>query len=307
MCSIDGINIQPNISRNIEGAKDWPHCDQTKRDDIFKCVQGQAVLTNTSAAFRASPTSHKYFREIMKVAGIPDNNSNWAKFTDDQLAKIKRSVILPNKVPFQVPIKAEKGSIILWLSTTVHSAMSASFKEMPTPEDPFKGWRGVAYVCYRPKSEFTSNQLKVLDDCLENNRGVNHWATKVYSSICNGPYARKQVISPTIQRLVDDPKLIYEVTKFKPSKGSCLINEPITVSSYEEVIQKAANEGHDTLKYKQALSSISNENEWPSLGQKGNGTENNSNIKEQQKLSVQGVSNRNSKVSRVQGAAWKRN
>ena len=38
VCSIDGINIQPNIVRNDREQKDWPHCDQTSRDDIFKCV-----------------------------------------------------------------------------------------------------------------------------------------------------------------------------------------------------------------------------------------------------------------------------
>lgn len=70
VCSIDGINVQPNISRNIEGTKDWPHVDQTEQDNIFKCVQGQVVLTNTAAGFVASPTSHKYFRDIMKMQGF---------------------------------------------------------------------------------------------------------------------------------------------------------------------------------------------------------------------------------------------
>jgi hypothetical protein len=218
VCSIDGINIQPNISRNIEGERDWAHTDQTERDDSFKCVQGQVVLTNSAASFRASPTSHKYFKEIMEVAGIEDNNSNFAKFSDDQLAKIKKDVLVPNNVPFQLPIRAEKGSVILWFSTTIHSSMSSGTKETTTPDDAFKGWRGVSYVCYRPKSDFSMDQLKVLEDCIENNLGTNHWSTKVLK-----PNARNQVISPTIDRLLKNPQLVYEVTKFKPDKASCLV------------------------------------------------------------------------------------
>lgn len=235
VCSIDGINIQPNISRNTEGEKDWPHFDQTERDDIFKCVQSQVVLTNTTAAFRASPTSHKYFTDMLELAGIPDNGFNFAKFTDDQIEELKASIISPNKVPFQVPIKAEKGSVILWLSSTMHSAMSARSKANPTPEDPFKGWRGVVYVCYRPKSDLTADQLKILDDCLENNRGTSHWSTRVFSHPSIQKRNNKQFylnsngieqeISPIIKQFCDDPKLVYDVTKYQPSKGSNLIYE----------------------------------------------------------------------------------
>ena len=130
VCSIDGINIQPNISKHLGKEKDWAHCDQTTRDDIYKCVQGQVVLTNTEACFRASPTSHKHFLEIMETCEIPDTDRNFVKFDDRQLEKIMRDIVSPNNVPFQIPIKAKKGSVILWFSTMVHSAMSSSRKEI---------------------------------------------------------------------------------------------------------------------------------------------------------------------------------
>ena len=85
VCSIDGINVQPNISRMPTGEKDWPHCDQTERADIFKCVQGQVVLTNTNASFRATPKSHKHFVDMMKIAeavGHPYNKvAKWFNHT----------------------------------------------------------------------------------------------------------------------------------------------------------------------------------------------------------------------------------
>jgi hypothetical protein len=226
VCSMDGINIQPNIARKSTGEKDWPHCDQTERSDIFKCVQGQVVLTNTTASFRATPKSHKHFVDIMKIAGVPDDSRNFMKFTDEQLDAIQENIVLPNNISWQVPIKANKGSVILWLSTTVHSGMSSEIKETPTKEDPFIGWRGVVYVCYRPKSEFNEDELKVLEDCLENNHGTNHWSTKVFSSKPRPAdlYARKQVISPTMEKLVANPQLVYEQIKFKPHKSSFLIN-----------------------------------------------------------------------------------
>ena len=166
----------------------------------------------------------------MELAGIPDTystKSTQARFTDDQAEKIKESIMKQNNAPFQLPIRAEKGSIILWFSTTIHSAMSATCKETSTRDDPFKGWRGVVYVCYRPKPEFSFHQLEVLKDCLENNLGTNHWATKVYSLTYKGKHARKQMVSPNIKRLVDEPRLVYEIVNFKPNNDSCLVNETL--------------------------------------------------------------------------------
>ena len=217
VCSIDGINIQPNISREEEG-NDWPHCDQTERDDIFKCVQGQVVLTNSSASFRATPKSHKHFKEVMKAADIPDSSMNFAPLSY-HVDKITSSVISPNKMSFQVPIQAEKGSVILWFSTTIHSAKSISRKEVPTPDDPFKGWRGVVYVCYRPRSEFNTQQLIALQNCIEENVGTSHWAKPIMPVGTNKVHPL-----PDMQKVIKNPKLVYDITNFSPEQDCFLIN-----------------------------------------------------------------------------------
>jgi len=215
VCSIDGINIQPNISRDAD-EKDWPHCDQTERDDILKCVQGQVVLTNSSASFRASPTSHKYFREIMEAAGVPDSNCNFTALSK-HIDKITPSLIASDN--FQVPIQAEKGSVILWFSTTIHSAKSISRKEIPTLDDPFKGWRGVVYVCYRPRSEFDELQLHGLQNCVEHNKGTNHWGKPFV------PFGHnKEHPLPEMERVIRNTKLVYNITNFTPKKNCFLIN-----------------------------------------------------------------------------------
>jgi len=225
ICSMDGVNVQPNISRKSTGEKDWPHCDQTERADIFKCVQGQVVLTNTNASFRATPKSHNHFVDLMDIAKVPDSSRNFMKFTDEQLDEIQEKIVVPNNLSWQVPIKAQKGSVILWLSTTVHSGMSSEIKETPTQDDPFKGWRGVVYVCYRPKSEFNQDELNVLDDCLQTNGGTNHWSTKVFSLKPRKAdlYAQKQVLSTEMENLVANPQLVYEKLNFKPLERSYLI------------------------------------------------------------------------------------
>ncbi len=101
--------------------------------------------------------------------------------------------------------------------------MQSGIKETPTEEDPFKGWRGVVYVCYRPKSEFSQAQLELLEDCLENNRGTNHWATWIW------PLRRSNADKPIdgIPKLLEQPDLVYGITKFKPHKKSFLINETL--------------------------------------------------------------------------------
>merc|ERR1712013_455710 len=232
VCSLDGINIQPNVSRDISHEKDWPHCDQTRRDDIFKCVQGQVVLTNTQACFRASPKSHHHFVQIMETCSYPDNNSNWAKFTDEKLKIIKQNILEPNQVNFQVPIRSSKGSVVLWFSSTIHSAMSSGVKEKATHADPFKGWRGVVYVCYRPLQEFTAGELNVLEQCINGNKGTNHWATKVFTQP-RGRNAFGLGLSENIEKYWNNRPWVYQDLGFKPHLKSCLINEPIDMNGID--------------------------------------------------------------------------
>lgn len=56
--SNDGINGLPPYHKSNSNS-DWPHVDQTIRGNPLLCVQGQAVLTNTSSALRASLKSHQ--------------------------------------------------------------------------------------------------------------------------------------------------------------------------------------------------------------------------------------------------------
>lgn len=178
----DGINIKPNIGPIQTGqSKDWAHLDQTIRNNIYKCVQGQAVLTNTTASFVASPKSHLVFEKILDTLKVDKNDtSNWVKFSPNQIEVVKK-IVLDNSGQWQIPIVCQKGSFIIWSSTLIHSARLQTKIEVPSLTDKYLGWRGVVYVCYRPKDEFTSREISKRQEAYKKNRVTNHWGTKIFA------------------------------------------------------------------------------------------------------------------------------
>ena len=46
--------------------------------------------------------------------------------------------------------------------------------------DEWLGWRCVVYVSYRPKEEYTENDLAIKQKAYEENLTTNHWGTKIF-------------------------------------------------------------------------------------------------------------------------------
>lgn len=212
IASIDGINIKPNLVRpyhNPLSNKDWAHMDQTIRGDVFKCIQGQMVLSNTTAAFRCSPGSHHVYEKILDELGIDvKDKGNWAKLPAEKYDKC-REIIETSGGTFQVPIYAPKGSCILWFSTTLHSAKHSDGPEIPKPEDPWFGWRAVFYITYRPSSEFTHRQKDKIIKNIEANRTMNHWNTKTFPKTTGKGFYPTSNYNVNIQKYINNPELIY--------------------------------------------------------------------------------------------------
>lgn len=208
--SIDGLNIKPNKPPFYSQKKpDWAHLDQTIRGDPYKCIQGQVVLTNTTAAFRCSPKSHLVFEDILDEFNIGDSDkSNWLKISGSAKEKKCRELVSE----WQTPILAPAGSVILWLSTTIHSAKYADKKEDPDSNDVWKGWRGVLYICYRPTKEFTKVQLKRRSQNIEDNRTMNHWSTRTFPKNPVGRHAPSSSFHSEIAKLIENPELFYDLT-----------------------------------------------------------------------------------------------
>ena len=188
LTSIDGASVHPAV---VHKSADWPHIDQTKVD--VRCVQGEVVLTDTTATFRCTPKSHKKHLELLKMADKVDDASNWLKLDGAMQAKLK-----PLFEHWQVPIHAPAGSVIFWLSNTIHSAKR---------NDPIDdGWRCVVYICQRPESHFTERQKKTLRRAATEGRTTNHWVTRLFpkrpGSMYRNPHAKE------IEQLTDNPEQV---------------------------------------------------------------------------------------------------
>lgn len=207
----DGINIRPGfIGPYVKpNTKDWPHLDQTILGNMYKCIQGQAVLTNTSASFVASPKSHLIFDKLLKKLKI-DNKTNWLKFTPEQVI-IAKKLVKEIGGKWQIPILAPAGSFIVWASTTIHSAKLQDKCEMPKTKDKYYSWRGIVYVCYRPQSEFSKSQLAKRVTVYKTNRTTNHWGTKMFSKRPGGRYLYVNKYHAKIEKLLDNPELISPI------------------------------------------------------------------------------------------------
>jgi hypothetical protein len=197
--SSDGLSLKPPTAPyHSDGAKDWPHLDQSESLDTFRCFQGQVVLTNTTASFRASPGSHRVFDQILQEKA----KGNWYKIPDERLEEVQE-LVESSGGEWQRAISAPKGSVILWTSSTVHSAQPLR-KGPLDASDPYNGWRGVVYVCYRPKREFSKAEINRRKKAYEENRLTNHWSTKTFPKVPGGRWAKKPS-NPTMAGMVDDP------------------------------------------------------------------------------------------------------
>ena len=211
--SIDAINIRPPIEPfNKPNARDWAHVDQTLNSNPYFCIQGQAVLTNTTASFRCSPKSHKIFNEEIhkKVHRIKKHRSNFYKFSDKEIQSIKPKVIDAGG-EWQVPIQTKAGSMIFWFSCVIHSAKLAEriTNYQIDPEDPWKHWRGVAYVCLRPREDVDGKHLRTIQKAFNENRTTNHWGDTIFDLY---PFHyNPTTYNDHITDLINEPHRVFEI------------------------------------------------------------------------------------------------
>lgn len=166
LTSIDGASIYPSNNKP-KRVKDWPHIDQTVSSD-FMCYQSQFVATDTSASFVATVGSHLKHKKILDLCNSTDNKSNWYKFNEDDIVKLKK-LFGDN---YQTPIMAKKGSVIFWDSRVIHSAKYQN--------DDDNNWRCVFYVSMRPKNTFSKRNINTIIKAAKEGRTTNHWGSKIF-------------------------------------------------------------------------------------------------------------------------------
>ena len=219
--SVDGMTFKPPIEP-FNDIKDWAHLDQTVRDsrlmlpkgvvveDVRElCIQGQVVLNDSTASFRCSPGSHLLYEQILDMVGSPELNcGNWLMFRENQIPFIK-NLVEESGGEWQIPIRAEAGSMIFWLSSTIHSAI-AQTPGASVPRVPFSDWRTVFYVCYRPQEEIHDHQFERLRRAVRWNRVTNHWGGKLFNKV-PGRWIKESAFNPDIWKLINNPKSVYDV------------------------------------------------------------------------------------------------
>lgn len=221
VASLDGINVlHPETGPYFDDEPhDWAHLDQTQGSP-YRCIQGQVVLSKSTAAFRCSPKSHQIFEDVISYLGKEDESSQWC-YIPEHAYEMIQICIEEIGGEWQIPIYAPPGSAILWLSSTIHSNM---YGEPPLPllphedrdvihrEDPWRDWRLVYYICYRPKHEFSETKLKIMEKRRQQNLTMNHWSATTFSPKGNIRIYPESFYHENIQEVMENPEKVFEKT-----------------------------------------------------------------------------------------------
>lgn len=197
----DGINLCPPLKNTFENTLDWTHIDQT--DLNRHCIQGQIVLSDSNGCFICTPRSHKLMKYMIekynKYSTDLINGGQWWKFSNSEIEEIKSLLEKPEL--YQIPIIAKKGSMILWLSHTIHSARPPIYSAKQSINS---DWRTIIYICYRPDFDYTEHELKLRQEAFTKNYTTNHWGFYHYNQnkfTSNNKY---------IQSLLKNPSKVYD-------------------------------------------------------------------------------------------------
>ena len=192
--SVDGATFMPPL---ISSYKDWPHIDQTSLDQSIYSIQGQVVLTDTTASFRCTPKSHLKHQELVHKYDM-DQKNQWYKFNEtNELEEMFDQ--------WQIPIHSKKGSVILWNSKTIHSAKYVDDPKIYDSEKSWDGWRCVYYICQRPRTELTKRNLNTLRNAAMEGRTTNHWGIKMFPK-----KQRWDQKCPEINQILENPEKLVQ-------------------------------------------------------------------------------------------------
>lgn len=216
--SMDGLNFKP-MDEFYDDGKDWAHIDQTFHGK-FECIQGQIVLSDTTAAFRASPRSHNIHSDIINKYNIEGKFGNFYRFDDEQIKYLKNKVVLEQEGEWQKKFFSRRGSMIFWLSSTIHSASlqikDYDYSHLTDINPKWLGWRGIFYVCHRPKNEIDGAHRDRLIRTFDRNRTTNHWGVKVFQDIPRAPPISR--LHDDVRHYMKNPEDVYKLDGWKPEK-----------------------------------------------------------------------------------------
>ena len=174
--SFDGasVHLPPEVTKlGWYRGNDWFHCDQSFMDNEFKCVQTWVTAYDVNegdATLAFLEKSHKYHKDFKEEFDITDK-TNWYKLKTEEVDYYL------NKKCAKTYIKCPAGSMVLWDSRTIHCGRE-SRKERDRPN-----FRGVSYVCMKPRSLSTQKDLEKKRKAFNEMRTTSHWPAPIRSGI----------------------------------------------------------------------------------------------------------------------------
>lgn len=172
MVSFDGFsfNMPPEVTnRGWNRNNTWYHTDQSFLRPEFECMQtwvtgldvedGDATL----AFYEGSNKFHREFAETFNVS----NKKDWYK-----LNKEEEQFYLDRGCE-RKKIMCPKGSLVCWDSRTIHCGTEAE----RTREN--EKLRTVIYLCYKPRSQATTANIKKKRKAFNELRTTSHWPCRV--------------------------------------------------------------------------------------------------------------------------------
>jgi hypothetical protein len=246
--SMDSIRFRPPVPPFYDDTTpDRLHVDVTTPDGQYACVQGQVVLAESTACLVASPKSHLLYHRFLNQEAVGGKGyhptANWNPFRTTAAAKTAMSRALAQiGGRYQMPIRAPPGAMLVWLSSTVHSARvqtapgrrDATLARIasslgvpppvpkPPPTAPLAGYLCVVNVCLRPLSSVDAAHVRRLQWCALFNRQTDHWGHLVLPCV------------PPTQRAVRFTEKIAELTK-RPWRAYALV-PPAPTPQYLELL-----------------------------------------------------------------------
>lgn len=169
--SFDGFSVNFPPETTGKGWRHNPerlHVDQSFTRNDFECIQGMVTAwdieeKDTSFTFfESSHQKHKAFKDHYNVKSTGD----WYKLTHEE-----HLFYTENGHP-QVALKCSAGSLILWDSRLVHTAIKAQ-EGRKSPKI-----RHMIYICQMPRTQCSKAVLDQRVDAFEQSMTTNHWAIR---------------------------------------------------------------------------------------------------------------------------------
>ena len=151
----------------------WYHCDQSFRDNSFRCVQGWVTAYDvnegdaTLSFLENSHKEHSNFAKHMENMSMEIPKDNWYRLSEEQLTFYQN--IGCNEKRIQCP----KGSLVLWDSRTIHCGVEA----LKTRK--YNNFRNIAYICYEPRQHCDEKNIRKKQEAFENMRLTTHWPCNI--------------------------------------------------------------------------------------------------------------------------------